>query len=209
MNPTDSAKKTPVTVDFYFDPVCPWAWMTSRWLIAVTEVREVIVNWQMMSLAVLNDGKEVPVAYQEMIALAWGPVRVLHAAQAAQGSEVILPLYTAIGNRIHLENRLPDQQLLAEALAEVELPAELVEAAEDSTWDDQVRAMHHAGMDPVGDDVGTPVMHFGDVALFGPVVSPAPKGEAAGVLFDGVYACATTPGFFELKRSRNVGPIFE
>ena len=209
MKPAESVPNTPITVDFYFDPICPWAWMSSRWLLAATEVRDIDVRWRIMSLAVLNEGKDVPEAYQQLMSLAWGPVRVLHAARADNGDDIILPLYNAIGSRIHLEGRMPDQALLVEALAELGLPSALAAAATEESWDEQVRAMHHVGMDPVGEDVGTPVIHFGEVALFGPVVSPAPKGEAAGLLFDGVYACARTPGFFELKRSRNVAPIFD
>lgn len=201
------------TVKFYFDPMCPWAWMTSRWMLEVEQVRPVDVTWHVMSLAVLNRGRELPPEYMDMMARGMGPVRAVIAAEQIAGPQVVLPLYTAMGNRIHLQDRNNDAAQLAhvivEAVAELGLPDEVAAAADSEEWDDLVVASHHAGMDPVGDQVGTPVVHIGDVALFGPVVSPAPKGEAAGLLFDGVAACARTPGFFELKRSRFVDPIFD
>ncbi len=204
-----SAAGEPLEVSFYFDPICPWAWMASRWMLEVMQVRPVTVRWRIMSLAVLNEGREMKPPYDELMRRAVGPVRVVTAAAAQHSEEVVLPLYTALGTRLHPGERTDDEALIAEALAEVGLPAELAAAATDASWDDEVRASHHRGMDPVGQNVGTPVLHIGDVALFGPVVSPAPKGEAAGQLFDGVVACARTPGFFELKRGRDVGPIFD
>lgn len=200
-------------VKFFFDPMCPWAWMTSRWMLEVEQVRPVEVTWHIMSLSVLNRGRELPEHYMDMMARGMGPVRTVVAAEQIVGPEAVLPLYTAMGTRIHLQDRNNDADELtgaiAEAVAELGLPAEVGAAAESEQWDALVEASHHAGMDPVGDQVGTPVVHIGDVALFGPVVSPAPKGEAAGILFDGVVACARTPGFFELKRSRFVDPIFD
>jgi hypothetical protein len=178
-------------------------------MLEVARVRPVEVAWHVMSLAVLNDGREVPEQYRELMRLGRGPVRSVVAAQELVGPGVVLPLYTALGERIHLQGRSPDEALIAEAVAAVGLPMEVAQAAGDSCWDAAVEASHHAGMDPVGDQVGTPVVHVDGVAFFGPVVSPAPKGEAAGRLFDGVLACAQTPGFFELKRSRDVDPIFD
>lgn len=195
-------------VDFYFDPICPWAWMTSRWMLEVARVRPVEINWHVMSLAVLNEGREVPEQFRELMRLGWGPVRSVVAAEELVGPDVVLPLYTALGERIHLAGRDPDEALIEEAVAAVGLPAEVAAAAGEARWDAAVKASHQAGMEPVGDQVGTPVVHVDGVAFFGPVVSPAPKGEAAGKLFDGVLACARTPGFFELKRSRDVDPIF-
>ena len=206
---SDRDDSAPIEVTFYFDPICPWAWMASRWMLEVAAVRPVRVHWRIMSLAVLNDGREMKPPYDELMRRAVGPVRVVTAAAAGHSDDVVLPLYTAMGTRLHPDERTDDDVLIAEALAEVGLPAELAAAATDPVWDDEVRASHHRGMDPVGQNVGTPVLHIGDVALFGPVVSPAPKGEAAGRLFDGVVACARTPGFFELKRGRDVGPIFD
>lgn len=194
--------------DFWFDPACPWAWMASRWILEVEQVRDIEVAWHVMSLAILNEGRDLPDDYRALIDRTLGPVRVCIAAEEGHGSDVLLPLYTALGKRIHLEQRR-DDDLVADALAEVGLPAQLAEAATSIEFDDLLAKSHHAGMDPVGDDVGTPIIHFQGVAFFGPVVTPAPKGEAAGTLWDGVLAVAGTPGFYELKRSRTLGPIFD
>jgi len=200
----------PSTVDFWFDPLCPWAWITSRWILHAAEVRPLEVQWHVMSLAYLNSDKEdLPEEYRKLLAEAWGPVRVLIAAEQQFGPEVLLPLYTALGNRFHLEQKPKDRATIEEALVEAGLPVSLADAAESDEYDDAVKKSHHAGMDQVGYEVGTPVISVGGVAFFGPVITPAPQGEAAGRLWDGVLAVAGTPGFFELKRSRDVGPIFD
>jgi protein-disulfide isomerase-like protein with CxxC motif len=197
-------------VDFWFDPLCPWAWMTSRWILHAAEVRPLEVQWHVMSLAYLNSDKEdLPDDYKKLLAEAWGPVRVLIAAEQEFGSDVLLPLYTALGNRFHLEQKPKDRATIEEALAEAGLPLSLADAAETEEFDDAVKKSHHAGMDQVGYEVGTPVISVEGIAFFGPVVTPAPTGEAAGVLWDGVLAVAGTPGFFELKRSRTSPPIFD
>lgn len=196
--------------DFWFDPACPWAWLTSRWMLEVEKVRPVRTRWHVMSLAVLNEGRdELSQEYKDFLATAWGPVRVCIAAEERHGNDVLLPLYTALGNRIHREQRREDPAIIGEALAEAGLPAELAEAASSTEYDESLRKSHHAGMDPVGYDVGTPVIHVNGVAFFGPVVTPAPKGETAGQLWDGVNLVAGVPGFYELKRSRTEGPIFD
>lgn len=202
--------------DFYFDPVCPWAWMTSRWMLEVMNVRDVSVEFHVMSLAVLNEGRDVSEDYQRHMQESWGPVRTIIKAREVHGQEIVLPLYSAIGRRVHLEKRgftkeNPDQlrESVKEALAEVGANAECIEVWATTEVDDMLRESHNRGMLPVGKDVGTPVIHVAGTAFFGPVISPAPKGEAAGKLWDGVLLVSQTPGFFELKRSRTVGPIFD
>ncbi len=195
--------------DFWFDPMCPWAWMTSRWMGEVERVRDITVRWHVMSLAVLNEDRDLPPEYRELMDRAWGPVRVVTAARAEHGDEVVKPLYDAIGTRLHPGGRDDLRAVLAEALAEVELPAELVRFADEDTYDEQLRASHAEGISRVGEDVGTPVVAFAGTAFFGPVVTPAPKGEDAGRLWDGCVLVASTPGFFELKRTRTQGPVFD
>ncbi len=203
-------QQEPTRVDFWFDPICPWAWITSRWVLEVQKVRPVEPVWHVMSLAVLNEGREdLPEQYREGLRSAWGPVRVLIAAEQAHGPQVLLPLYTALGNRFHLEKAPRDRETILAALAEAGLPASLADAMDSTEYDDAVRASHADGIARVGYDVGTPVISVGELSVFGPVVSPIPRGEAAGRLWDGVLLIAGTDGFFELKRSRTRDPIFD
>jgi len=201
------------SVQFWFDPVCPWAWITSRWMLEVEHVRPVRTDWRVMSLAYLNltqhEGKGLTEDYLARMAKAWGPIRVVAAAANERGPEVLLPLYTALGTRLHVEGRREDPKILAESLAEVGLPESLASAADSTEFDDDIKASHHEAFDDIGLDVGTPVIRLRGRALFGPVVTPAPKGEAAGRLFDGLALVAETDGFFELKRTRDQKPTFD
>lgn len=192
----------------WFDPVCPWAWIASRWLMEVEQVRDVEVTWSVMSLSVLNEGRDLPASYRDMMESSWAPVRVIVAAAREHGPKVIKPLYDAMGTRIHLGGEEDYRRVIATSLDEVGLPADLIRFADTSEVDGQLRSGHQRAMDLVGDDVGTPVISVDGIAFFGPVVSPAPTGEAAGRLWDGCLLVGGTPGFFEIKRTRTVGPIF-
>jgi hypothetical protein len=199
------------SVQMWFDPACPWAWITSRWLLEVERVRPVEARFHVMSLAVLNEGREVSSAYAERLRRSWGPVRVCTAAAQRYGEQVLRDLYTALGNRIHREKQDYGRELFQAALTEAGLDPALADAAESDEYDKAVRDSHEAGMAPVGTDVGTPVIHTPGpdgrpVAFFGPVVTPTPRDEAAGRLWDGVMLVAGTAGFYELKRTRDQRP---
>ena len=203
-------EQEPTRVDFWFDPICPWAWITSRWMLEVEQVRPVQTVWHVMSLAVLNENKEdMPDRYRELMQSAWRPVRVVIAAEQAHGPEVVGPLYTALGTRFHLEKAPRDRETIVAALAEAGLPASLADAMDSTEYDEAVRASHADGIDRVGYEVGTPVISVNGASVFGPVISPIPRGEAAGKLWDGVQLVMGTDGFFELKRSRTRDPIFD
>lgn len=201
--------------EMFFDPMCPWAWMTSRWLLEVEKVRDVEITWSVMSLAVLNEGRDLPQDYREMMENAWFPARVVIAAELEHGAQVRKQLYDAIGTRIHPggrgQNTADLHEVVREALVESGLPQTLIESGENVPGDDvdiALRASHQRAIDLVGDDVGTPIVSVEEIAFFGPVVTPTPKGEAAGSLWDGALLVAATPGFYELKRSREAGPDF-
>ncbi|MEV5408513.1 disulfide bond formation protein DsbA [Thermopolyspora sp. NPDC052614] len=209
-------------VDFWFDPACPWAWMTSRWILEVEKLRPIEPRWHIMSLYVLNEDKDISEEYRRMLTL--GTVRVLAAAAAKYGGEteggesaVLGPLYTELGIRFHNQGRRrngePLRDLIAEALEAVGYDPQLTDAMESTEFDEAIRRSHAEGIDLVGQDVGTPIIRIGgpasSVAFFGPVVTPAPRGEAAAKLWDGVILVTGTDGFFELKRSRTRGPVFD
>lgn len=200
-------------IPFWFDPLCPWAWITSRWLVEVEQVRPVRADWRIMSLAYLNlvqrEGQGLSEDYRNLMETAWGPVRICAAAAEHSGHDVLGPLYTAIGARLHNQRRRDDPTVIAEALAELALPDSLSDAARTTRFDQLIKDSHHEAFDDVGLDVGTPVLRINGTALFGPVLTPAPRGEAAGRLWDALGIVAGTDGFFELKRTRDRKPSFE
>ncbi|MFF2029812.1 DsbA family protein [Arthrobacter sp. NPDC058192] len=196
--------------DFWFDPLCPFAWVTSRWIGEVEEVRDIKTDWHVMSLAVLNEGREeLPENYRELMKKAWGPVRVIIAAAEQHGAEYIKPLYDSMGTKIHNEGIKDFDEVITKSLAEAGLPAGLAAAGKSDEFDAQLRASHDAGISLVGQDVGTPVVAFNGTAFFGPVLTRIPRGEEAGRIWDAAVTLASFPYFFEIKRSRTESPVFD
>jgi hypothetical protein len=199
----------PNQADFWFDPLCPFAWITSRWIGEVEEVRDITTVWHVMSLSVLNEGRDLEPAYRESMDKGWGPVRVIIAAKEQHGEHVVKPLYDSMGTQIHDGGQKDFAIVISKALAECGLPAELADAATSDVFDPQLRASHAEGISLVGQDVGTPVVAFNGTAFFGPVLTRIPRGEQAGELWDATVTLASYPHFFEIKRSRTERPQFD
>lgn len=196
-------------VDFWFDPSCPFAWMTSRWMLEVEKVRDVKTTFHVMSLSVLNEGRDLDADYREMLDNIWVGARAALVVEQRHGSDGLREFYTAVGTRFHPGGEPQTAETIGKALADCGFEADILDIAQTDKLDDDLRRSHHEGMDPVGNEVGTPVIRINGMSLFGPVISPAPKGEEAGSLFDGVAKVTAYPGFFELKRSRTTDPIFD
>ncbi|QOR48314.1 DsbA family protein [Trueperella pecoris] len=195
-------------VDFWFDPSCPWTWITSRWLVEVSELRDLEVAWHPFSLYELNKGRELDEGYRAHMD------EIRNFGRTAMGVALSAPdkladFYTALGTRVHNHREPKDDDVLADALQAVGLDATLLERAVGEEFDHELAASTRQALELVGDDVGVPIISVAGTAFFGPVMSPAPHGEDAANAWDGTLALAQATGFFELKRSRNVGPIFD
>ncbi|GEL25301.1 DSBA oxidoreductase [Pseudonocardia sulfidoxydans NBRC 16205] len=197
---TSASISQPTAVDFFFDPGCPFTWRTSRWITEVADAGAATVTWRLMSLSVLNEGKDVPEQYRPLMVQS---ARVLRVLAAVEDNDARGRLFTALGVRRHDNGEDWDDTLLAAAIAEAGLLATLIDAADDAGLDATVKASHEESQTAVGEESGSPVLRLGATAWFGPVVVPVPTGDEALRLFEAVRLLADVPSFSELKGSRN------
>jgi 2-hydroxychromene-2-carboxylate isomerase len=200
-------------VAYWFDPICPWSWVTSRWILDVEQVRPITVEWRLMSLAYLNlvqrrwlepsEEQKRPGVAEYLQSVGYAPIRICAAAAQEAGDGVLGPLYTAIGTRMHVQSRRQDPAVLSESLEEVGLPSSLAAAATSEEFDAIIIKSHHEAFDEVGIDVGAPVIRVGGKAFFGPVLLAPPTGDDIGRLWDGFSMVAGIEGFYEIKKCRN------
>lgn len=193
-------------VDFWFDPLCPWAWMTSRWMEEVERIRDVEVQWRIISLGILNEdnAENQHRGHAESMWL----VRVVEAAAQSHGEQYYKKLYDEMGTRRHPGGVEDLERIIRESLEAVGLPAELARAKDSAEYDDAIRTSTEAAQEMAGQDIGTPCIAVNGTGFFGPVFTPAPRGEQAGTIWDGALALASYPGFYEIKRGREQGPDF-
>lgn len=182
--------------------------MTSRWVDEVAKHRPLEVTWRIMSLAVLNENQDVPESYKAFFPRALRYTRLVAAVSELEGPQWVKPLYDELGERIHPGGSKNPDEVIPAALAALGLNADYGKYSDSDEYDEQMRSSHFDGIGRVGEDVGTPVIAVNGVAFFGPVISPAPTGQQALTLWDGVVAAASYEGFFELKRSRTRDPQF-
>lgn len=208
---TDDMTASTPSVEFWFDPICPWCWMTSRWAAEVSQVRGFEIVWHPISLKVINEennGGEPHDGHIQGHRLG----RVVEAARVAIGESAVGKLYTEMGNRVHPGENRDFDAIIAESLATLDiddaLAATLRAAADSEASDAQLRTNTLHALEIAGPDVGVPIISIDGNAFFGPVMTPAPTGEDALRLWDGVSAVASVPGFYELKRGRTTGPQF-
>jgi 2-hydroxychromene-2-carboxylate isomerase len=201
--PTPTAEVA--AVDFWFDPACPWAWLTSRWIHNVEQVRPIRTTFRLMSLAMLNEDKDLSA---DVLLRLMGPVRVVQAVMEDHGHDAARVLYTELGNRKFVEQRQLTPEVVTEAVVAAGFDARYAEAFSSTEHDDAIRASHDAGLDLVGPDVGTPIIRAEGEAFFGPIVAKAPAGEEAGRLWDGFRIVMSIPGFYEIKKTRDTQPDF-
>jgi 2-hydroxychromene-2-carboxylate isomerase len=207
-------------LEFYFDPVCPWAWITSRWVTNVQQLRNYDVSWRFISLKMINAerGYAGNNAYEPIHNAGLAGLRVASAARAQGGNASVAALYTALGNAIHVGSRREEfvnnpHAFLLSVVAEAGLPSGIAAAFEDSTHDEVIRYETEAALSRTGKDVGTPILTFNpkaanEASLFGPVISKAPKGDEALKLWDAVQTIAES-GVAEIKRSLRAAPQFD